>query len=350
MKAAMFYSGNDIRIENVPDPVPAPGWVLIEVDSAGICGSDLHSWRSGVMWFPELGARIIGHELAGYIKELGPGVEDLKIGQRVGIEPLVVCGTCPYCQMGDYCLCPDLKHIGLVYPGGFAEKTTAPRNKIFPLPDNVSLEAASMLDVYACAVHAIHRVPVTIAETVAIVGMGAVGMTVGQVAKSIGARRVVIVGTRDEPLKIAKEAGAADIVINQHREKAIDAIMDLTGGKGADVVIEAVGGESDSVQMALDIASKKGTVGVLGWFPNPKMLNLVPAMVKEISVLWIWGYSMWKGIPEFQISIDMLSDQRVRAEQLVTHRFRLDRIVDGFIAADKKAESGAIKVLVKPKV
>jgi 2-desacetyl-2-hydroxyethyl bacteriochlorophyllide A dehydrogenase len=349
MKAARFYSGNDIRIEEVPDPQPASGWVLVDIEAAGICGSDLHGWRSGVMWRPELGVRTIGHELAGRVKALGRGVADLKIGQRVGVEPLVGCGSCRYCRIGDYHLCPDLSHIGLVYPGGFAEMTTAPRDKVFPLPDNVSMDVAGFLDVYACAVHAAHRVPLTVADTVVILGMGAIGLTAGQVAKVAGARRVIVVGTRDEPLKLAMEAKAADVVINLRKEKAVEAVQDLTGGRGADAVIEAVGGQADSVQMALDMVGKGGTVGIMGWYPDPQRIDLKPGMMKEVNFLWIWSYAKWKGIPEFQISIDLLAEGKVRGEPLVTHRLPLDRIIDGFVAADKKAESGAIKVIIKPR-
>ena len=162
MKAALFYGGPDIRVETVPDPVPGPGEVLVRVRAAGVCGSDLHRYRNKDDRRAE--PSMTGHELAGEVAAVGPGVTGLTAGQRVGVEPrhLVSCGHCRWCLRGDTELCPEVgmengKHMGST---GFAEYSLEPAHNCYPLPDTLPFDEAAILDVYAVAVHALHRVPV----------------------------------------------------------------------------------------------------------------------------------------------------------------------------------------------
>jgi 2-desacetyl-2-hydroxyethyl bacteriochlorophyllide A dehydrogenase len=347
MKAAHFYTGSDIRVEEVPDPAPGPGEVLVRVKSAGICGSDLHTYRRGVLRFPERAPLILGHELAGEVAGLGSGVTDLRIGQRVGVEPLIGCGRCPHCRMGDYHRCAGLNHIGNYYPGGFAQLALAPRGKVFPLPDHIDMDAAGMLDVYACGIHAIHRIPVGPLDTVLVIGGGAIGLAAAQVYKAAGARRVYVLATHEPQVKAAR-AGGADAVINPRQQDPVEAIMALTEGTGVDITIEAVGGQSDSLEIALQTTARGGTVGVLGSFPEAIPLTVNNGLRRELNLLWIYSYALWKGVPEFQIALDMLAENRVDAKPIISHVFPLDDIVAGFQAALHKEQSGAVKVMIHP--
>ena len=353
MKAAVFYGGKDIRVEDVPTPMPAPGEVLVDVGAAGICGSDLHPYRGANPWGgTAAGARRAGHELAGTIAALGEGVEGLRVGQRVGVEPmhLVGCGECPACRRGDYQVCPrrGVRAGERRASAGFSELDVAIAENVFPLPDNVSLEAASMLDVYACGVHAVHRVPIRPGDRVCVLGTGPIGMTMGQVARASGARQVVMVGRRDELLRLALEVGAADAVVNNSARPVGEQIAELTDGHGCDAVFEAVGGTAGTLVDAVEAAAFGAVVGIIGAFWSDVSVAYRAANRKEIDLRWCNSYGGWNGQREYQIALDMVAEGRVKAEPLVTHRFALDDIAEAFRAADDKRASGAVKVVVQP--
>jgi len=292
-----------------------------------------------------------GHELAGEVVALGPGVEGLAVGQRVGVEPrhLVGCGRCRWCRRGDYQLCPALGRVGEqpVHSTGFAEYSLESAEKCYPLPEDLSIEHAAILDVYAVAVHALHRVPTGPMDTVVVLGVGAIGLATAQVARATGAWRVIVVGTRDAPLQVARQIGC-DEALNTSEVDVVEAVRSLTDGAGADVVFEAVGGRATTFATAIEIASRGGRVGIVGSFAGPQTLDPRLCMRKEVSVHWVWSYGMWSGVPEFKIALDMMTSGKIAVAPLITHRFPLARIDEAFAAADDKRTSGAIKVLVIP--
>jgi threonine dehydrogenase-like Zn-dependent dehydrogenase len=350
MKAALFYGGTDIRVEEVPDPTPGPGEVLVQVEVAGICGSDLHGYRDPSR-STRPGPTMRGHELAGQVAAIGAGVRSLAVGERVGVEPrhLVSCGHCRWCRSGDPQLCPDLGREGgrAVHSTGFAEYSLESAAKCYPLPQHLSIEWAAILDVYAVAVHAAHRVPIRPADTVVVLGSGAIGLATAQVAKALGARQVIAVGRRDPPLQVAEQLGC-DETVNSAKVDLVEAVRGMSDGRGADVVFEAVGGRAPTLSQAIDVASRGGQVGVIGAFVEPQTLDPRSCMSKELSVHWAWSYGTWDGVPEYQVALNMMADGRVDPGPLITHRFPLDRIGEAFAAADDKRTSGAIKVLVIP--
>jgi 2-desacetyl-2-hydroxyethyl bacteriochlorophyllide A dehydrogenase len=215
------------------------------------------------------------------------------------------------------------------------------------LPDGLSIEEAAILDVYAVAVHALHRVPVCPADTVVVLGAGAIGLAVAQVARAAGAGRTIVVGTRNAPLDVARQIGC-DEVINASTEDATERVQALTCGAGAEVVFEAVGGRAATLSLSVEVTGRGGVVGVIGSYIEPQTLDPGACMRKEVSLRWVWSYGTWQGVPEFQIALDMMSSGRIEAAPLITHRFALDDIAEAFAAADDKRASGAIKVLVLP--
>lgn len=356
MQAALFYGGPDIRVEELPMPEPGPGEVLVRIGAAGICGSDLHGYRGVDPWrAPSAGppqGRQSGHELAGEIAALGPGVEGLHVGQRVGVEPehLVGCGACVYCLRGDTHLCPrrGRRHGEQHGSHGFSEYDVCLARNIHPLPDNVTTEAAAILDCYACGVHAVHRAPVLPYMNVVVLGTGAIGMTLGQTARAAGPRRVIMVGTRDQPLEIARRAGAADEVVAVERVDPVAAVRELTDGAGADIVFETVGGSAPTLAQAIEMARPGGTICVLGVFTARLALDTRAAFDKELTLTWCNSYALWNGISEYEIALDLLAAGRVAAAPIITHHYPLDRIAEAFAAAADKRASGAVKVLVHP--
>jgi threonine dehydrogenase-like Zn-dependent dehydrogenase len=351
MKTAVFYGGPDVRIEEMATPRPAAGEVLVRVAAAGICGSDLHYYRGEDPWGSAVWPQRLGHELAGMVEEVGPGVTGFVPGQRVGIEPLHLlgCGVCRLCVRGDYHLCPrrGLHEGRRRGSAGFSQYDLAVERNLFPLPDPLPLEVASLADVYACAVHALHRAPVRPHDTVVVVGTGPVGLAVGQLARLCGARRAIVIGRRDEALALALAAGAADEGINSRREDAGAAVLARTEGLGAEVVFDAVGGRP-SLDVALAATARGGVLVVLGACAGDVALPYREANRRELDLRWSSSYSTWNGVREFQIALDLLAGGRLAAAPLLTHRFPLAAIGDAFRTAADRASSGAVKVLVEP--
>ena len=351
MKAAIFYGGNDIRLEDRPRPEPGPGEVLFKVLSAGVCGSDLHLYRGQSPY----GAREPhqrGHELAGEVVALGDGVTGLSIGQRIGIEAehLLGCGTCRYCLRGEPHLCParGYRHGERQESHGFSEYDSCVATNCHPLPEHVSLDAAAILDCYACGVHALNRVRLTPTDTVAIFGTGAIGMTLGQVAKAYGVGRVIMIGTRHQPLEIAKDAGAADVGIVHAPHSPVDTVLEMTDGEGVEAVFETVGGNAPTINQGIGMVRRGGRISILGIFTQSPEVDVQTAYRKELHIQWSNSFSRWHGVSEYGMALALLAAGRLYAEPLITTHFPLDGIQEAFAAADDKRTSGAIKVMVHP--
>ncbi len=341
MKAARFYGGKDIRIESVPDPAPAVGQVLVKVEAAGICGSDLHGYHRQ----PDkpLVPRIGGHELTGQIIDLCKDVTEHSSGERVAIEPISPCNNCPECYNGYYNICGNLRHAG----GGFAEYMVTHASNAYKIPDSVSDEGGALAEVYAVAVHAINRARVSPGDRVAIIGSGPVGLTIAQVADIAGATSIVVLGKPDSPLQIAEKTVGA-VPINVDKMDAIQAVMDWSNGHGADVVFEAVGGKANTLEQATQIAAKRGRVCMVGGHGAPLTFSERYARSKELTIIWSFCYGRRGGKTEFQIAIDLLASGKLDPSPLVTHRFSLDEITQAFAVAAGRDQHGSVKVLVMP--
>lgn len=352
MQAAIFYGGTDIRVEELGRPEPGPGEVLVRVRAAGICGSDLHPYRGADPWPRGPGGHQDGHELAGEVAALGDGVTGLEVGQRVGIEPqhLVGCGRCARCREGNYHLCALRgRSTGEARRShGFSEYDLCIAGNVHPLPEQVPLDHAAILDCYACAVHAMRRGPLLPLSTVAVIGTGAIGMAVGQLARASGAGRVILVGTRQAPVEVGVASGAADEGVWAEAGAVVEAILSLTGGQGVDTVFETVGGTGPTLSQAVAMARPGGSVCVLGVFTEAMRLEVATAYARELTVGWCNSYSTWRGVSEYRMALDLMAAGRVRPGPLITHHFPLAEIDEAFRTAADKRSSAAIKVIVNP--
>jgi threonine dehydrogenase-like Zn-dependent dehydrogenase len=349
MKSTFFFGGSDIRIQDVPTPSPKQGEVLIEIRSAGICGSDLHKFTNRIP-LPEIPLEQ-GHELSGVVMQVGEGVGNLKPGDRVGIEAehLIGCGKCQECNSGNYHVC--LKR-GIIdnkshFSHGFSSHDIVYAQNCYKLPDHVNFDHAAILDCYACGVHAVNRTPVNKNNVVVILGAGAIALTLGQIVKAYGAGRVIMIGTRINPLEIALSAGSADEYIINSNDDPINEVMKSTSGLGADIVFETVGGNSQLLDQCMQMAGIRKTVSILGGFTSTQYLQSQEVgMKKELNITWSNSYSTWDGISEYQQALDLLSQGKLNPEPIITHRFNQSDIQKGFEAANNKKESAAIKVMI----
>lgn len=351
MKVALFYGGQDIRVEELPDPKPGPGEALVRVRAAGVCGSDLHNYRghrtasAGVPWQQ-------GHELAGEVAALGEGVSGLIIGQRVAVEAehLLGCGRCSWCKDGQNHLCPErgMRDGERHSSHGFSQFDVCVAKNLHPISNSVSFGAAALVDCYACGVHAMNRSPVPPGGTAAIIGAGAIAMTLGQVLKANGVAQVVMIGTRKQPLDVALSCGAADKTVCVADTDAVQAVVDITNGEGAAVTYETVGGQSQLIAQAIAMTRRGGSISVLGLFTVPQQLDATVCMQKELSLKWSNSFSTWNGESEYRIALGLLESGKLQPEPVITHEYPIEEINAAFVDADNKASSGAIRVMVIP--
>ncbi|HIA16939.1 MAG TPA: hypothetical protein EYN72_09200 [Dehalococcoidia bacterium] len=182
----------------------------------------------------------------------------------------------------------------------------------------MSYDAAAILDCYACGAHALNRTPVDPTDTVVVLGTGAIGFTLGQLTKTYGAGRVVMVWTRHEQLKIAMEAGATDLVVANPKHDPVEAVMEITVGNGADSVFETVGGSAPTMSQATDMSRNGGAISVLGLFSEPVEINAAIAMRKELRIEWSNSYSSWHGFSAYRTALNVLANGKVNADPIIT--------------------------------
>lgn len=346
MRAAVLVAPGKLEVQEIPDLEIGPGEVLVRNTVSGICGSDLHLYSGSLPdVMPRILGKVMGHELCGEIVAVGPGVTNVKVGDRVAVEPLLACDHCVDCLVGDYHLCPELQHIGIGWSGGFGEYSKAPAKNVFLLPDHVSYEDASLLDVLAVGVHAINVMGIHMGSTVLVFGGGAIGIATAQAAKWAGASLVALASRSKLGREFALETGI-DVAIDTSREDVNARMRELTNGRGPDVVFDAVGGSQQYVQQGLEIARRGGKIGVLGVFPQQPVMLTPGFLINELSIVSCFSYAKWGGVPEFQIALEGLASGAFAGRGFISERFPLDDIATAFETAEHKHGKDAIKVSI----
>lgn len=340
MKAAIWYGAKDVRVEDVPTAPPGPGEVTIEVAYCGICGSDLHEYADGPHAIPvgdphpESGVAaplVLGHEFCGTVTEVGDGVTEVAAGDRVAVEPHYRCGSCPRCLAGDYNICRHFGFAGLMGHGGLAERATVPAYMLHRLPERVSLEQAAVFEPAAVALHAVRRAGIHPGETVAVLGLGPIGLLVTQLAALYGAGRIVAADRSPVRRELALRLGAT--------EAGAD-LTDVVGGEGADVVFEAVGSEG-TLRACLAATRRGGRVMFLG-LTGTVSLDAFALVNNEQTIITSVGYRDVH--PEL---IRLVDEEGVDLAGIVTSTIPLEHVVrDGFEALLRGEEQ--VKVLVRP--
>lgn len=347
MRAAVTRDWNDIRIEEVPVPALEPGEVLVRVGACGICGTDLKI-VAGVYkgsWPPAL-PFIQGHEWAGTVAALGDGVMGLQVGDRVAAENHKGCGMCANCRRGRYNLCEVARSKGRAYKlyghsaqGAFADYAARPAGLLHKLPDAVSFEEGTIVNQGALGLHAIRRCRIEPGDTVAVIGPGLVGLITVQLAKAVGATRVIVAG-RAPRLELAKELGADDVV-DISQTNTVEGIRALTHGNGADCAFECAGAP-ESVIASIHCVKRGGRVALVGLTGNKEVaFNTDRIALDEVDVFGV--RSSPNAYPEL---INLIAAGKVNVKKLVSRVYPLEQISDA-LDAFRKREGGAIRMVIK---
>jgi 2-desacetyl-2-hydroxyethyl bacteriochlorophyllide A dehydrogenase len=348
MKAAVKTAEGDFEIKEVPMPeITRPDYVLVKVRSAGICGSDLHSWR---VPRPEIVGRISGHEVAGDIVAVGKDVSNVKVGDRVGVDSVVSCMECYWCRVGQYHICPYKSDIrGKTFARGFSEYVVGPSDHVYLLPDDVGYAEAAIMDVYGTSVHAINRTNTHMGQTVVIIGAGPIGLSLLDLVTVAGAKGIII-DILDFPLDFAKKTIGAYEVINSKKVDPVKRVLELTGDRGVDIVFECVGGRAASILLpqAVSMVRRKGQIAQIGILRSDMSLTLDwrKLQMSEVDFVGVSGFYHWGNDPEFGIVTDLLIEGKLHATEMITHRFPLEKINEAFEVAADKLMTKSIKVVL----
>lgn len=325
MRRVLLKSENNAVIEEVDDPKPAPGEVMLKVAYSGICGSDIHAFQ-GKHPFVPLPATP-GHEFSGTIAAIGEGVSGFNIGDRVSCEPNLVCGECYNCKIGRYNICESLRVMGCQGEGADADYFIAPAEKTVKIPDNLSLKHAALIEPLAVGVHAVRRAGDLFGKNIVIIGAGMIGLsTLVCVAKS-GAKRIIVTDLSDERLQMAKKLGATQ-VINAGKENAVENILEEKPYEGIDVVFEAVGIEK-SIRDAMEIIRKGGKIIVIGVFGNETTVKMAWVQDREMELIGTLMYTM----RDFMDAADILASDPELGDMFITSVFPLEDVRDAFESA-----------------
>ena len=279
--AKLARGEGNVGLAEFPEPQAGPGQVVIQVEAAGMCGTDLHIYHDE---FPIDPPVIMGHEVAGVVAQVGLGVTGMLPGDRVTSETYFsVCGWCTHCRDGFPNLCLQRRSIGSKENGAFTRYLLVPAHNVHHLPDGVDLRTGALTEPLACCVHALELTRVEPGETAVISGPGAIGLMTMQVVKAAGARVVVLGTSADQSrLDMARQLGADLILDVQHSDPA-SVVQDLTGGLGADVVFECAGA-GPSAQTCLELVRRRGRYAQVGLFGKPVLWDLEQVCYKELRV------------------------------------------------------------------
>ena len=323
MKAAVFYSKDDVHIEDIPKPIIGPGEFLLKVAAVGLCGSDIDK----IMYEAVPPGTVLGHEVVGTVAALGEGVERFRIGERVVVAHHAACEECHYCERGSFSKCSLFRSTNL-HPGGFAEFIRVPEPNVrlvaFAIPDDISYERIIFTEPLACCVRAMERVRIQPGDIVLVIGMGAIGLLFSQLAKLQGAK-VLGSDPLTDRLEFAKDFGA-DVVINPNFDPLEDIVRESTGGRGADTIISTV-----ASQPVLDQAlSLLRDGGMIHFFAGKRggldvRLDLNELYEREVGIITTYSSSPRALREAFRLIVE----DEVRTEEFISHRLPLSQVLEG---------------------
>jgi len=321
LKAAVFYGSRDLRIEEISRPdSPKAGELLVKVSRAAICGTDSSEWDHGpILSRPPV---VLGHEFTGSVVEIGTGVDDFAVGDRIVSGAGISCGECEWCAAGRTNLCATYYTLGLNVNGGLAEYVLAPARICRKVPDSVDDSAAALAQPLAVAIHGLRRANVRKDAATVIIGVGGIGSFLVSGAAARGANPLIAVDVDAEKLDVARALGATH-VINAVDEDVIARVLEITNGIGAHVVVEASGARN-APQQSLDLVRRGGDVLILGLHTGTRELNLLPFTLREIDLHGTLAHVCADDLPE---ALEVLASSQL-ASLVVDRVITLDHLLD----------------------
>ena len=340
MRVAMYYNNNDIRIEEMPRPEIGPGELLLRIDASGICGSDVMEW-----YRVQRAPLVLGHEVAGTVVEVGEGVTRFRESDRLVVTHHVPCNSCRYCLNGSHTVCDTLRATNFD-PGGFCEYVRLPAINVdrgaIPIPPGVTLPEASIAEPLACVYRGQRRANIQPGQTVLVLGSGLAGLLHINLARALGAGRVVSTDLSEFRLEAARRFGA-DVTIRADQFTP-DKLREVNDGRLADLVIVATGARP-ALQQALESVDRDSTV--LFYAPTEPGVEL-PVNINDVffrnGATLTTTYAAAPG--DLSMALDLIASGRVQIADMISHRLPLEEVGTGFKLTADASES--LKVVIQP--
>lgn len=346
MKAWVLHGVNDIRLEEAEVPTLSEQEVLVRVKAVGICGSDIpRIYQTGAYSHP----LIPGHEFSGQVVQLGAKVDKTWQGKRVAIFPLIPCNACPPCQKQQYEMCHHYSYLGSRQNGGFAEYASVPVWNLLPLPEGVSYEAAAMLEPMAVAAHAMRRLKPSPSDTIAICGLGTIGLLLAMLLREAGIHHLLLLGNKDfQKEKITELGFSPDTYCNTRTEDTLRWLQDHTNHQGVDCFFECVG-RNETISLAIEGTAPTGSIMLIG---NPHQdLHLQKEIYwkilrRQLHILGTWNSSFCH-TPEddWHYILNRLEQQTLTPTTLITHHLPFEQLEQGLHIMKDKTENH-IKIIL----
>lgn len=346
MKVARFYAPGDIRLEETAEPVVSSGEVVIRVRNCSMCGTDVKISRSG---HPNMTPpQVMGHEIAGEIVDVGTGVVGWEPGDRVQVIAAIPDGTCPDCLAGHPQVCPNQLSMGYQFPGGFAEYMIVPRevlavDGLTRIPDGVGFAEASLAEPLACVLNGQELARVGEGDTVVVIGSGPIGCLHVRLARARGAGSIILIDLNADRLAAAAALVKPDLAIAAEHGDPVAAVLEATGGRGADVVITAAA-SGRAQEQGLRMLARRGRLSLFGGLAKDAPDITVDANLvhyRELTIVGVNGSSPAHN----KRALELIASGDVPVTDLITHRLPLDRVLE---AIEIVAAGDAIKVTIEP--
>lgn len=353
MKAALWYGRQDLRVIEVPNPVPANDEVVIKVMRCGICGTDIHDYEDGPHSIPVdvpdpltgvTAPVIMGHELCGIVTEVGKDVDEWKIGDRVVVAPLLHCGKCYFCKRGLEHLCVIQAGLGLqTYWGGFAEYCCLKDYQLRRMPDYMTWDQGALVEPTNLAMYAIKRSGMQPGDNILITGGGPIALMILMCANAAGAGKVYMTEKHDSRMELMKKHGATEI-FNITKTDPLKEILERTNGIGVDVAFEVTGSQA-GMDLCFDALRKRGMYVQYGLALGERKVRPWQWTLKDLNMCGLWCTNNY----DYDGVVQLVADKKIDSTAIVTKHIALDDVVtEGFECLKRGSKKTDMKILVCP--